>query len=84
MAKNNRPELDSVTEAQAALVEARAMPQGPDRTAAIELLRCKKTGILRDAADSHGIIYAKRGEIHEKLMGVVDSVWSKEHDCRTL
>jgi hypothetical protein len=73
MAKNKRPELDLITEAQA----ARAMPPG-------ELLRCKKTGILRDAADSHGIIYAKRGEIHEKLMGVVDSVWSKEHDCRTL
>jgi hypothetical protein len=84
MAENKRPELDLVTEAQAALVETRAMRQGPGRTAAIELLRCKKTGILRDAADSHGIIYAKRGEIHEKLMGVVDSVWSKEHDCRTL
>ena len=36
--------------------EARAMPQGPERTAAM-----KKAGILRKAADAHGIIYAKRG-----------------------
>ena len=79
MAKNKRPELDLDAEAQAALDEARAMPQGPGRTAAMQ-----KTGILRKAADSHGIIYAKRGDIHENLMGVVDSVWSKEHDCRTL
>jgi hypothetical protein len=78
LAKNKRPEPDLITEAQAARVEARAMPQGS------ELLRCKKPGLLRDAADSHGIIYAKRGEIHENLMGVVDSVWSKQHDCRTL
>jgi len=57
MAKNKRPELDLDAEAQAApLDEARAMPQGPERTAAM-----KKAGILRKAADSHGIIYAKRG-----------------------
>ena len=54
MAKNKRPELDLDAEAQAALDEARAMPQGPERTAAL-----KKAG--RKAADSHGIIYAKRG-----------------------
>jgi hypothetical protein len=36
MAKNKRPELDLITEAQAARVEARAMPQDP------ELLRCGK------------------------------------------
>jgi hypothetical protein len=77
MAKGKRPEPDLITEAQAARVEARAIPQG-SRTAAM-----RKTGI-RDAADSHGIIYAKRGDIHENLMGVVDSVWSKQHDCRTL
>jgi hypothetical protein len=69
MAKNKRPELDLITEAQAARVEARAMPQGPGRTAAIELLRCKKTGILRDAADSHGIIYAKRGRFTKTWWG---------------
>jgi hypothetical protein len=56
MAKNKRPELDLDAKAQAALDEARAMPQGPERTAAL-----KKAGILRKAADSHGIIYAKRG-----------------------
>jgi hypothetical protein len=42
MAKNKRPEPDLITETQAALVEARAMRQGPGRTAAIELLRCRK------------------------------------------
>ncbi len=52
MTKNKRPELDLDAEAQAALDEARDMPQGPERTAAL-----KKAGILRKAADSHGIIY---------------------------
>jgi len=56
MAKNKRPELDLDAEVQAAFDEARAMPQGSERTAAMQ-----KTGILRKAADSHGIIYAKRG-----------------------
>ena len=56
MAKNKRPELDLDAEAQAALDEAREMPQGPARTAAL-----KKAGMLRNAADSHGIVYAKRG-----------------------
>ena len=56
MAKNKRPELDLDAEAQAALDEARATPQGAERTAAM-----KKAGILRKAADSIGIIYAKRG-----------------------
>jgi hypothetical protein len=56
MTKNKRPELNLDAEAQAALDEAREMPQGPERTAAL-----KKTGMLRKAADSHGIIYAKRG-----------------------
>jgi hypothetical protein len=55
MANNKRPELDLDAEAQAALDEARA-PQGPEQTAAM-----KKAGILRNAADSHGIVYAKRG-----------------------
>ncbi len=77
--KNKRPELDLDVEAQAALDEARAMPQGPERAAAMQ-----KTGIMRNAADSHGMVYAKVGETHENLVGVVDSVWSKEDDCRTL
>jgi len=56
MTKNKRSELDLDAEAQAALDDARAMPQGPERIAAM-----KKAGILRKAADSHGITYAKRG-----------------------
>ena len=56
MATNKRPVLDLDAEAQAALDEDRAMSQGPERAAAM-----KKAGILRKAADSHGIIYAKRG-----------------------
>jgi hypothetical protein len=47
MTKSKRPELDLDAEAQAALDEARAA--------------MKKAGILRNAADSHGIVYAKRG-----------------------
>jgi len=39
--RNARPELDLDAEAQAALDEARAMPQGPERTAAM-----KKAGML--------------------------------------
>ncbi len=70
MTKNKRPELDLDAEAQAALDEARAMPQGPERIAAM-----KKAGILRKAADSQ--------ETHENL-AVVDSVWSKGDGCRTL
>jgi hypothetical protein len=60
--KNKQAELDLDAEAQAALDEARAMLQGLERTAAL-----KKAGILRKAADSHGINYAKRGETHENL-----------------
>jgi hypothetical protein len=56
MATHKRPVLDLDAEAQAALDEARAISQGPERAAAM-----KKAGILRKAADSHGIIYAKRG-----------------------
>ncbi len=41
MTKSKRPELDLDAEAQAALDEARAMPQGPERTAAM-----KKAGML--------------------------------------
>jgi hypothetical protein len=55
--KNVRPpNQDLDAEALAALEEARAMPQGPERTKAL-----KKAGILRNAADSHGLVFAKRG-----------------------
>jgi hypothetical protein len=56
MVQKKRPELDLEAEALAALDEARAMPHGPERAAAM-----KKAGILRNAADSHGIVCAKRG-----------------------
>ncbi len=56
MAKEKTRALDLDAEAQAALAEASAMPHGAERTAAL-----KKAGILRNAADSHGITYAKRG-----------------------
>jgi hypothetical protein len=42
MTKNKRPEPDLDADAQAALDEARAMPQGRERTAAM-----KKAGLLR-------------------------------------
>ena len=56
MAQRKRPELDLDAEALAALDEARAMLHGPERTAAM-----KKAGILRNAADLQGIVFAKRG-----------------------
>jgi hypothetical protein len=54
--KAGRPALDLDAEASAALDEARAMPHGPERIEAL-----KKAGMLRSAADSRGIIFAKRG-----------------------
>jgi hypothetical protein len=39
-----------------ALEEAREMPPGAPRTEAL-----KKAGLLRRTADSHGLIFAKRG-----------------------
>ena len=54
--KVRRTELDLDAEALAALEEARVMPHGPERTEAM-----KKAGILRNAADLHGIVFAKRG-----------------------
>jgi hypothetical protein len=54
--KVRRRELDLDAEALAALDEARAMPHGPARTAAM-----KKAGILRNAADLQGIVFARRG-----------------------
>jgi hypothetical protein len=54
--KARRRELDLDAEALAALDEARAMPHGPARTAAM-----KKAGNLRNAADLQGIVFARRG-----------------------
>jgi hypothetical protein len=52
----NRPDHDLEAEAQAALEEARSMPPGPERTKAL-----KKAGILRNAANLVGLVFAKRG-----------------------
>lgn len=39
-----------------ALEEARRLPHGPARSEAL-----KKAGLLRNAADLHGIIFARKG-----------------------
>ena len=54
--KNPRPRLDLEAEALAALERARTMEPGPDRTEAM-----KQAGILRNAADMQGLLFAKRG-----------------------
>jgi hypothetical protein len=54
--KAGRSKLDLDVEALAALEEAREMPHGPERTEAL-----KKAGLLRNAADSKGIVFARRG-----------------------
>jgi hypothetical protein len=54
--KNPRPRLDLEAEALAALEEARAMPRGPERTEAM-----KRAGILRNAVELQGLLFAKRG-----------------------
>jgi hypothetical protein len=54
--KDQQPKLDLDAEALAALDEARALPHGPERTEAM-----KKAGILQNAANLQGIIFAKRG-----------------------
>jgi hypothetical protein len=54
--KDLQPKLDLDAEALAALDEARALPHGPERTEAM-----KKAGILQNAANLQGIIFAKRG-----------------------
>jgi hypothetical protein len=51
-----RPKPDLETEALAALEEARTLPPGPERIAAM-----KRAGILRNAANLQGIFFAKRG-----------------------
>ena len=54
--KNPRPKLDLETEAQVALEQARSMAPGPERTEAM-----KRAGILQNAVDIQGVLFAKRG-----------------------
>jgi hypothetical protein len=54
--KGQRSKLDLEAAALAALEEARALPPGAQRTEAM-----KQAGILRNAVDVQGIIFAKRG-----------------------
>jgi hypothetical protein len=54
--KNPQPKLDLEAEAVSALEEARAMEPGPARTEAM-----KRAGILRNAADLRGLLFARRG-----------------------
>jgi hypothetical protein len=51
-----RPQRDLHMEALAALEQARAMPHGPARSEAL-----KRAGILQNAADMQGVVFAKRG-----------------------
>lgn len=51
-----RPTPDLHIEALAALEQARAMPHGPARSDAL-----KRAGILQNAADMQGLLFAKRG-----------------------
>ena len=64
MASNKTPprqntELDA--QAQIALDEARAMPPGPEKTEAL-----RKAGLLRNAADINGPMFAKLGRPPKK------------------
>lgn len=47
---------NDIARAVDALEEAREMPRGPERTQAL-----KAAGMLRYAADSRGLIFAKKG-----------------------
>jgi hypothetical protein len=51
-----RPQQDLHIEALTALEQARAMPHGPARSEAL-----KRAGILQNAADMRGLLFAKRG-----------------------
>jgi hypothetical protein len=51
-----RPQRDLHIEALMALERARAMPHGPARSEAL-----KRAGILQNAADMQGVLFAKRG-----------------------
>ncbi|MBA2398580.1 MAG: hypothetical protein H0V72_07750, partial [Bradyrhizobium sp.] len=50
------PKLDLAAEAQAALEQARHMAPGQERTEAM-----KRAGILQNAVDMQGLLFAKRG-----------------------
>jgi hypothetical protein len=54
--KDEPTQLDLEAEALTALEKARGMPRGPERSEAM-----KTAGILRNAADSRGVCFAKRG-----------------------
>jgi hypothetical protein len=47
---------DLHAEADTALDEARRLSPGPEKTEAL-----KRAGLLRNAADKHGLCFAKRG-----------------------
>ena len=51
-----RSQPDLHIEALAALEQARAMPHGPARSEALKL-----AGLLQNAADMQGLLFAKRG-----------------------
>jgi hypothetical protein len=51
-----RSQPDLHIEALAALEQARAMPHGPARSEAL-----KRAGLLQNAADMQGLLFAKRG-----------------------
>jgi hypothetical protein len=51
-----RSQPDLHIEALAALEQARAMPHGPARSEAL-----KRAGLLQNAADLQGLLFAKRG-----------------------
>jgi hypothetical protein len=52
----SRPQRDLHMEALLALEQARAMPHGPARNEAL-----KRAGILQNAADMQGVLFARRG-----------------------
>jgi hypothetical protein len=54
--KNPRPKLDLETEARTVLEAARRMAPGPERTEAM-----KRAGVLQNAVDMQGLLFAKRG-----------------------
>jgi hypothetical protein len=54
--RTKQQDLELDAEAQAALDAARAMPAGPEKSEAL-----RKAGMLRNAADRHGLVFAKRG-----------------------
>jgi len=54
--KHPQPDIDLDAQALLALSEARAMPPGPQRSEAM-----KRAGILRNAADKNGMVFAKLG-----------------------